>query len=72
MGAGVQRGYIAYVKANCQLTLTDSVIPARHPIYMDMRRVGDGRGQSAAYAGQLGAWFGWRKLTSQHAVLGFS
>ena len=35
---------------------TDGIgIPARHPTYVDMRRVGGGRGQKAAHTGHLGS-----------------
>lgn len=54
--------FIAYAKANAQPMLTDSVSQCLNSAYVDLRKVGSGRGQITDSPDSWRALFGWRRL----------
>ncbi|KAF0303812.1 DNA replication licensing factor MCM4 [Amphibalanus amphitrite] len=69
MDMGVLRDYIAYAKATFQPTLTDAASQRLISAYVDMRKVGSGRGQITAYPRQLESLI---RLAEAHAKMRFS
>ena len=69
MDIGVLRDYIVYAKAPFQPMLTDSDSQRLTSAYVNVRKVGSGRGQSTAYLRQLESLI---RLAKAHAKMQFS
>lgn len=65
----ILRDYIAYAKITYQPKLTDAASQKLISAYVDMRKVGSGRGQVSAYPRQLESLI---RLSEAHAKLRFS
>lgn len=66
---GVLRDYIAYAKEHIKPTLSEEAQQRLVADYVDMRRVGSGRGQITAYPRQLESLI---RLAEAHAKVRFS
>ncbi|XP_037076979.1 DNA replication licensing factor MCM4-like, partial [Pollicipes pollicipes] len=69
MDMGLLRDYIAYAKANFHPTLSDAASQRLISAYVDMRKVGSGRGQITAYPRQLESLI---RLAEAHAKMRLS
>lgn len=66
---GILRDYIAYARENIHPKLSDLASQRLIQAYVDMRKVGSGRGQITAYPRQLESLI---RLSEAHAKLRFS
>lgn len=63
------RDYIAYAKEHIHPKLSDEASQRLIQVYVDMRKVGSGRGQISAYPRQLESLI---RLSEAHAKIRFS
>lgn len=66
---GILRDYLAYAKEHIHPKLTEEASQRLIQIYVDMRKVGSGRGQISAYPRQLESLI---RLSEAHAKVRFS
>lgn len=65
----ILRDYIAYAKEHIQPKLSDEASQKLIQCYVDMRKIGSGRGQISAYPRQLESLI---RLSEAHAKVRFS